>query len=158
MTDCKSKYLLFILPVLLVFGSFLLFFGLKDSEKITSAPGPSVRINNTVASVELADEASEQWQGLSDRESLGEQDGMLFVFPDMQKRTFVMRRMHFPLDIIWIRDNKIVGIAKNLAPEGENPKEFYSSPERVNYVLEVNGGFCDKQGIEVGDVVEINNQ
>ena len=81
---------------------------------------------------------------------------MLFVFHDYQKRTFVMRRMHFPLDIIWIKDDKIVNIAKNLPPEGENPDKLYSSSLPINYVLEVNGRFCDENGVEIGDEVEIN--
>ena len=152
----KYKNLIFIISILLIFGGYFAYTELHEINEVASVSAPSVIINNSIISVEIADEASERWQGLSDRANLGENNGMLFIFPNLQKRTFVMRRMHFPLDIIWIKDDEIVGIASNLAPEGENPTELYSSPELINYVLEVNGGYCDAFGIRKGDVVEIS--
>jgi len=81
---------------------------------------------------------------------------MLFVFKDKRERTFVMRNMNFPLDIIWIKDDKIIKIDKNLPPEGAKPKKLYNSDKPVNYVLEVNAGFTDKYGIEISNEVEYN--
>ncbi|MCK5211766.1 DUF192 domain-containing protein [Candidatus Parcubacteria bacterium] len=156
MKNYKPKHLLLILPILLIFGGYVLLPEPRDTKESVSLERPHVIINNTVIAVEIADEAGEQWHGLSDRENLSLDSGMLFIFPNLQKRTFVMRRMHFPLDIIWISDDKIVGIAKNLPPEGENPTELYKSPEPVNYVLEVNGGFTGENNIRVGDEVKIN--
>ncbi len=121
-----------------------------------------VTINNTKIKVEIADTPELQYQGLSNREELCDNCGMLFVFPDKQILTFVMRDMNFPLDIIWIDDNlsaqagKIVKINKNAIPEGSNPVMRYSSDMPVNYVLEINAGFCDGNGIEVGDSVEFD--
>ena len=154
----KTKHLLFILPVIIIFGGFLILSQLNETDEIVGLEGPSIMINDTIIAVEIADEPAEQWQGLSDRDSLGMDKGMLFVFPDSQKRTFVMRRMHFSLDIIWIRDDEIVGISKNLLPEGEKPQELYNSLVPINYVLEVNGGFCEKNNIAVGDEVISNLQ
>ena len=148
------KYLLPILPIIIIIGGYLIFIEVKNTQEAVHINEPSIKINNAIIAVEIADEASEQWQGLSDRKNLGPNNGMLFVFPDYQKRTFVMRRMHFPLDIIWIKDDKIVGIAKNLPPENENPDKLYSSPLPINYVLEVNGEFCDENVIRVGDTID----
>ncbi|MCK5061180.1 DUF192 domain-containing protein [Candidatus Parcubacteria bacterium] len=154
MKYCTPKYLLPILPIIIIIGGYLIFIEVKNTQETVHINEPSIKINNTVIAVELAVDPAEQWQGLSDRKNLGPNNGMLFVFPDYQKRTFVMRRMHFPLDIIWIKDDKIVGIAKNLPSENENPDKLYSSPLPINYVLEVNGGFCDVFNIKVGDTVE----
>ena len=81
---------------------------------------------------------------------------MLFPFDNKQNHTFVMRDMMFPLDIIWIDENKIVKIDKNLPPEGHDFKKLYSSNQPVNNVLEVNAGFTDKKNIKVGDILEYN--
>lgn len=116
----------------------------------------NIVINNVPIAIMIADEAAEHWQGLSDRDSMGPYNGMLFVFPNYQIRTFVMRNMRFPLDIIWIKNNEIIKIDKRLEPEKNKPVKRYSSSEPVNYVLEVNGGLSDAFGFQVGDKVEIN--
>ncbi|MCX6796303.1 MAG: DUF192 domain-containing protein, partial [Candidatus Falkowbacteria bacterium] len=96
-----------------------------------------------------------EWnRGLSYQKTLGENGGMLFIFPDYQVRSFWMKDMNFPLDIIWIKDDKIVKISANLAPEGNQPKNIYSSDEPVNYVLEVNAGFCGKNKIKIGEQIQ----
>jgi len=115
-----------------------------------------VIIDEQLINIEIADEVEEHWQGLSDRKSMSANNGMLFKFPNYQIRTFVMRNMHFPLDIIFIKDNKIVKIYERLEPEGVNPVKRYTSPIPMNYVLEVNGGYCDAFGIKEGDQVKIN--
>lgn len=116
-----------------------------------------VKIGNAVINVELALTPAQQYQGLSDRDSLCADCGMLFVFAQKTPQTFVMRRMRFPLDIIFINNNKIIKIYKNLAPEGESVKNYYESGEAVDYVLEVNGGVADAKGIKIGDEVRVEN-
>lgn len=114
----------------------------------------SVTINNKIIKVEIADTIETQFRGLSNREELCADCGMLFVLPDKKVRTFVMRDMNFPLDFIWIDDDKIVKIDKDAKPEGSNPVIRFSSEEEVSYVLEVNAGFCEDNNIEVGNSVK----
>ncbi len=111
-----------------------------------------VFINDQKIKVDIADESSEYIKGLSGREVLDKNRGMLFIFSDYSQHSFWMKDMLFPIDIIWIKDNKIVKIDKNI-PIPNKKLEAYLSPEEVNYVLEVNAGYCDKYGIEVGDSV-----
>jgi len=115
---------------------------------------PGVVIRGRTIGVEIADEMREQIAGLSGRESLCPDCGMLFVFPDKQVRHFWMKNMNFPLDIIWIGDGKILNISENLSPEGESPEKIYTSTLPANYVLEVNAGFAERHGIKVGDGIE----
>jgi len=103
--------------------------------------------------VEVARTAKAQYLGLSNREELCGDCGMLFVYPDQKVRFFVMRDMNFPLDIVWISGNKIVKIDREALPEGKNPTSAYQSRSAVDLVLEVNGGFCDANNIGEGDEV-----
>lgn len=112
-------------------------------------------INGNRIKIEIANNPIEYYNGLSNRESICNSCGMLFIFPDKKIRNFVMRNMKFPLDIIWISDDKIVGFDENLAPEGSKPKNLYNSEEPVDLVLEVNAGFVEKNKISINDIVYI---
>ncbi|MBU4348457.1 DUF192 domain-containing protein [Patescibacteria group bacterium] len=114
-----------------------------------------IQINNNTFQVEIVDTAISQTKGLSGRESLDEDKGMLFVFKGYTKRSFWMVNMNFSLDMIWIKDGIIVGIEKNAVPlKLDNEKtKFYYSPEPVDMVLEINAGLSDKLNIKTGDKV-----
>lgn len=111
-------------------------------------------INNIKIDLSIADTPLKQTQGLSYQKNLEKNVGMLFIFPDKRVRNFWMKNMNFSLDIIWIDDNKIVKIDTNLLPEGEQPKNSYSSILPIDHVLEVNAGFCKSNKIYVGDTVQ----
>lgn len=117
---------------------------------------PSVEINNKVFKVEVAQTSQQHYQGLSGRESLAEDAGMLFVFDDYRVRNFVMRKMNFPLAMVWIKDEQVVGCSENV-PIFDEQGEFSvrSSSQEINYVLEINAGMCDKYQIQSGDEVDI---
>lgn len=114
-----------------------------------------VRIGSVEWLVESASNDFSRAKGLSGRERLGENNGMLFVFPKKDTHRFWMRGMKFPLDIIWIKDRRVVGFSTDLPPANFMNMEFYSPPEPVNLVLEVNAGSVEKYGIKKGDEVFI---
>lgn len=145
-----------ILISIIIFASvaLLTFFFSIDKSKNIVIQKDYIEINDTKIEIEYSRSAEEKKQGLSDRESLCGNCGMLFVYNDYENLAFWMKNMHFPLDIIWIRDNKILKISNDLPPEGEKPEKTYSADEPVNFVLEVNAGFCENNGINVGDVVK----
>ncbi len=112
-----------------------------------------VTLKDKDLTVEVAETDSDRYQGLSNRDSLCDNCGMLFNFPDSGRRSFVMRNMKFPLDIIFIENGVIKNIAAQLAPEGNEPKNIYESMEPVNQVLEVRGGYCETNDIKPGDKI-----
>lgn len=117
-----------------------------------------LRINDSVFTVEIASTSIEQANGLSFRKSLAPAAGMLFIFSQSGIQHFWMKDMNFPLDMIWISDNKVVGFAENVAPEPGAPLwslKIYDSPDNTNKVLEVNAGTVAKDHIKVGDTVAI---
>jgi uncharacterized membrane protein (UPF0127 family) len=110
-----------------------------------------VRIGKVKVKAEAVETPERLYLGLSYRQGLPEGRGMLFIMPENSIQTFCMREMRFPLDLVWIAAGRVAGITKNVSPNfsGELP-----SPEPVNHVLEVPGGFADKYGIKVGDRVK----
>ncbi len=108
-----------------------------------------VQIGNTTIEVEIADSEEERQRGLSNRNSLGEMNGMLFLFGQDGKWSFWMKDTRIPLDIIWANsDGTIVHIEKNVEPDSY-PAAF-TSDELARMVLEVNAGFVDAHGIAEG--------
>jgi len=100
----------------------------------------------------IAKSSGERAKGLSERSSLPEDQGMIFVFTKDSKPIFWMKDTLIPLDIIWINDGKIVKIDKMVKPEPgvkDSDLKKYSSQSAVDFVLEVNGGFSDKNGLKI---------
>lgn len=117
-----------------------------------------LRIGETELTVELADTPEKRLQGLSGREPIADDWGMLFVFPDSGRRSFWMREMRFPLDMVFIDQRQVVEIIPDVpAPAvGQDGREIrVVSKEAAEWVLEVNAGWVERQGIEVGDPVEL---
>lgn len=101
--------------------------------------------------IEIADTDYETQTGLMYREELGENQGMLFIFPNEQVRSFYMKNTKIPLDIIYIDENKsIVSFQKNAKPYDETS---LPSNAPAKYVLEVYSGLSDAWELEVGDKI-----
>jgi len=68
-----------------------------------------------------------------------------------------MKDMNYPIDIIWIRDNQVVGFVES-APMPVLGQELprYQPDEPINYVLEVPAGFVARYGIKAGAPFEYN--
>ncbi len=113
----------------------------------------SVRIGDAGFNVEIADNAIAQARGLSGRASLPEESGMLFIFSSPAKRGFWMPDMHFPLDMVWIKGDLVVGVTENVPPAGFGEPQIYYPPEPVDRVLEINAGLSKKYGFKAGDTV-----
>ncbi len=96
-------------------------------------------------------------QGLSDRESLCDSCGMLFVFENSNYYTFWMKDMNFDIDIIYLdQDMRIVDIFENVSKESykKTPPETFSNTKLAKYVLELNSGKSDAFGLSVGNILE----
>ena len=83
---------------------------------------------------------------------------MLFVFAgEKTYRTFWMPNMYFDLDILWLNENKVVGITYKALVEAKgmplNKYRYYPSNAPTNVVLEVISGKASDLGIKVGDII-----
>ncbi|MFH1586781.1 MAG: DUF192 domain-containing protein [Candidatus Diapherotrites archaeon] len=106
--------------------------------------------------VEVADTPDKRSLGLMFRESLGGNEGMLFIFPNEGIYPFWMKNTLIPLDMIWVNgDMKIVHI-EHAVPCVTETCPSYRPANPAKYVVEVNAGFTDEKGIEIGDIVSID--
>lgn len=114
-----------------------------------------IEINRSLIRAEIAASPDSQYIGLSKYKSICANCGLLFVFPDKQEREIVMRNMSFPIDAIFIVNNKIINIAENLIPEGQYPNTIYRSASPADMILEVPGNFCSTNNIKIGDTLSL---
>jgi uncharacterized membrane protein (UPF0127 family) len=130
-----------------------------------NSPTPSTNkkmivVGDKTISVELANTKTLRQKGLSERKSLEKNEGMLFIFDSMNTTpVFWMKDMNFEIDIIWINDEKIVNIDKNVQPEPgikDSDLKQYKPNSVIDYVLEVNAGESDKNNWKEGTVVNID--
>jgi len=147
--------------IILGIGAFVSVIALSIVYVFVSAYKPAgdfkkISIGGSELLVEIADDVLEQSLGLSGRPNLSGDRGMLFLFSDLAVRNFWMINMKFPLDIIWIKEDKIVGISENVPIPAGTYAPVYSSPEPVDKVLEINSGLAKRLGISAGDSVRFD--
>lgn len=162
----KPAYLFF-LALLVVVAAVVAFWKMGDGIiRLESLPLPmiqektggsfsSLSINDRELRLEIARTEAEHYQGLSDRASLCPECGMLFLFSNSEERRFVMRRMNFPLDIVWLSSAKIVHIDTNLPPEVAEPYMPYGPELPVDAVIELNAGAAQSYGLQVGQHINL---
>jgi uncharacterized protein len=148
-----------VVGIAFIIGSLYVFFSQPLPERYRNQNnGPkTVIIGNYRVIVEIVETAADRSQGLSGRESLEIGKGMLFVFENSGIYGFWMKDMNFPIDIVWIDEERlIVGISHQVEPESY--PEVYYPARSVKYVLEIPAGEALSQGLSVGDVVQFSNE
>ncbi len=119
-----------------------------------------ITIKNLVFSAEVASSTVARARGLSGRDGLRENEGMLFLFNYSSIQNFWMKDMKFPIDIIWIGGGKVLGFIENASTPGADMPfwklKIYSSPKNVDTVFEVNAGTVAKGNIKIGDLANIS--
>ena len=107
-------------------------------------------------SVDIVDTPALRARGLSGRADLPESQGMLFLFEAPGSQAFWMKDMRFEIDMLWIRDGKIVGVTPSVPlPKLGLPLPRYSSPAPCDVVLELRAGAAQRMGLRVGHSVRI---
>lgn len=157
----KTFAIQLIILILLLFIAMYFVFNKSSFEAFNFGATPLVKlkINETILNVEIADSKSKRAKGLSNRDFLATDSGMLFIFEEPSKHRFWMKGMRIPLDIIWLADKRVVEVLKNIAPplEGAIDSELtiYRPTQEIDSVLEVNSGFIDEKKIKTGDMIEL---
>ncbi len=108
--------------------------------------------------VEVANTRASRELGLSGRERMGDDEGLLFVFDEPGRYGFWMKDMKFSLDIIWINQNGVVvDIERKVTPESYKEKKTFINKSEAVYVLEINSGLSEKFGLYLGSKVKITD-
>ena len=160
----KRSDLAFIAVVILIFLSGIIVWGIQEfgaqphdsgySIPVSERPIWSLSLNGTLIHAEVVYLGPDTTRGLGGRVELPLNEGMLFEMEYEDIHSFWMKDTLIPLDIIWIRGDKVVEIA-TLQP----PKNTFEIPEThepsaiADRVLEVNAGVAAAAGLKVGDTI-----
>lgn len=107
--------------------------------------------------VEVADTAEKQIRGLSERASIEDDEGMLFVYEYATRPSFWMKGMRFGIDIIWIKDNVVVDTSVHVLPQpgvSDALLTRYQPSTEIDKVLEVKSGWIERNNVKIGDRIE----
>jgi len=118
-----------------------------------------VVIGDLTVIAEAAKTREQRQKGLSKRDSLPFGEGMLFVFEGSGNYAIWMKDMKFPIDIVWIsEDKKIVDIAENAIPEPDKKDsqlKIYRPKSDSRYILEINAGLARLHNLQIGNIVNL---
>ncbi len=112
-----------------------------------SLPSINLEVQDQRIRVEVADDPDERAQGLMFRESLGEDRGMLFVYPDARARSFWMENTTIPLSIAFIDDRGTIFRIRDMQPL-DRSHTYSGLPAR--YALEMGRGWFEAHGVVEG--------
>ncbi len=134
-------------------------------ESTTDSFIEEVYIADRLFELELALTPEQRARGLMGRESMTDNEGMLFVFPDEEPYpavvNFWMKGTLMPIDVIFIeRDGVITAIYEMQPPEPGTPDEdlpVYSSKSPVQFVVELRGGLAAELGLQPGEMIILRN-
>ncbi|PSP72883.1 DUF192 domain-containing protein [Halobacteriales archaeon QS_3_64_16] len=155
----------FALAVLVLLSTFPSLVGLVIVEPDWSEYGSATveirdqRTDRTLATVDvrLAESYEEKYTGLSDTRTLRNGTGMLFVYEQEERRTFVMRDMDYPLDIVFIgADGRIDEIVQAPAPGPNEDGNDIQRTGSAKWILEVPRGWMAAQNVTEGDRIVID--
>lgn len=133
--------------------------GQRDCYKNDRLETKQVSIKGSKITAEVAVRSSDQAQGLSNRDCLDDDRGMLFVYDKPKQSTdicFWMKGVNFPIDMVWLdQDKKVVHIEHNVQPESYPDKSFCPSMA-AQYVLELGAGKSAELGLKAGEQLTFN--
>ncbi len=110
-----------------------------------------IRVAGIEIQVEIADDEAERSRGLMFRESLSENEGMLFVYESSRPLGFWMRNTLIPLDIAYIDEQGRIVDIQTMQPKDDTT---HWSKADAMYALEMNAGWFEANGITTGALVE----
>jgi uncharacterized membrane protein (UPF0127 family) len=105
--------------------------------------------------VEIADDDDERTVGLMNRERLDPDAGMVFLWEEPLHATFWMKDTLIPLSIAFWNERDMIVAILDMEPCEADPCPSYDPGTEFEGALEVNQGFFDDHGVEVGDRVEL---
>jgi uncharacterized protein len=116
----------------------------KTMLKIPDAASGSLTIE-----AEVAQGDHDTQRGLMYRTQMPEMHGMIFELP-REDHAFWMHNTCISLDLLYIDQGQIVGIVESAPTLNDDPRRVGKPSEEV---LELNGGFCQRHGVNVGQHV-----
>src|SRR6266576_5727367 len=141
-----------IAAVAIVFFSFYTLTGCFSRAPSNGLPTTKMQIGDKQFTLEIADTPAKRNTGLMRRDSMPEEHGMIFVFPEEDTYSFWMKNTRIPLDIVFIDAGGTIRSIQQMKPY---ELKSVSPPVAVKYAIELNEGAAAKAGAKVGDKITI---
>lgn len=129
------------------------------TSRADDAASQSVTIHGDTFELELALDFASRKQGLSGRESIPADGGMLFVFPNAEHRSFWMYECLVPIDIVFLGPGgRIVAMHRMKVEPPDTPEDDlkrYPSKYPAQFALEFAGGTLDRLGLREGEKIDL---
>ncbi|PJZ64500.1 hypothetical protein CH371_17135 [Leptospira wolffii] len=106
--------------------------------------------------VEVANTEESRQRGLMFRKKMGENEGMIFIFPNEDHLTFWMKNTYIPLSIAYFNRDKRLTDMHEMQPN--QIKILYQSSEKVLYAVEANKGWFSKRGLGKFSVLKLESR
>lgn len=149
------KYLFGLILILIIVLSGNYFY--KGSQLSLNSDLQTIKIGEKTYLVEVVKTPEARAKGLSGRESLAEDTGMIFFFEEPTMVGFWMKEMLFAIDIVWIdASGVIIGAVEEAKPDSF--PQIFSPSGPIKYVLELPSGTVSKHGIDTGMRVFFENE
>jgi len=154
-----KKIIILVIILFALMGGIAYTINVKKFPNFYFTKPPTATIDNITFKLYIADNSRDEEIGLSKYSKLDKDMGMIFLFGKSDYYSFWMKNMKFPIDIIFINNNKIVQIFKNTLPpqNSDQPLPLYTPSQPANTVLEINAGLSDQYSFKPGDTVTKNN-
>ncbi len=124
---------------------FLLFVSNLDASR-------DIDITKYLSEIEIVSKYEDRKKGLMYRRSIPNNYGMLFVWPYEGKQCMWMKNTYVPLSVAYMDiRGKIIEIY-DMVPFS---KDSVCSTKAAKYALEVNSGWFEEKGINIGDSIEV---
>lgn len=135
--------------------------GCDDSEEEQNGNTVSLILGNQTIHVEVADSPYEWQLGLSYRDTLAENHGMLFVFPEEKRRTFWMRGCNFDIDLAYIESDGTISEIITMEKEPldtplDSLTEYPSQSTTIRYALEMIGGWFEENNVSAQTKLDLS--
>lgn len=102
-------------------------------------------------SVEVVISEAAKQQGLSGRDGLGDNQGMLFQYDAVANRCLWMKDMRFDIDMLWLNaDKAVTAIETNVSPD-TYPRTYCHQGQ---YLLEVPAGTAETLNLKIGEMAK----
>jgi len=138
--------------IIFIFFIFLLT-SCENKKNDNNVETKTMSLKGEYLNIEIVKDSVSRTKGLSNRESLCETCGMLFVFEDPGKYIFWMNQMNFPIDIIYIKDYKITEVFQNVEILTNGATTTVYPQKDADMVLELNSGWSKAHNLEPGDAL-----
>lgn len=147
-----------LIAVIIIILGISAYFYFQHVKKNTIFESATFTIKHKKYNLDIARSATQLAVGLSNRKSICDKCGMIFIFNYDGVLPFWMKNTLIPLDMIWIdKDQEIVSIqTANIEEDIENPLKVYTNDVPARYVIELKAGMAKELDLRIGDKIDLS--